>query len=83
MLRFGVPETIARKITGHKTRAMYDRYCIVAEDDLAKAMGKLEAGRQAERELAALEAQKTVENERDSSSLVNALVNATASKLPS
>jgi integrase len=35
--RAGVNEQIVMKITGHKTRAMFDRYSITAECDLAEA----------------------------------------------
>jgi hypothetical protein len=39
----GVPETIATKITGHKMRAVFDRYDITSEEDLAEAARALEA----------------------------------------
>jgi hypothetical protein len=38
LVRAGVHENIAMAITGHKTRAIFDRYNIIAEDDLREAM---------------------------------------------
>lgn len=37
-----VPERIAMKISGHKTRAVFDRYHIVSTDDVTAAMNRLE-----------------------------------------
>jgi hypothetical protein len=41
-VRAGVPDTIAMKLTGHKTRAISDRYDITSEEDLAEASRKLQ-----------------------------------------
>ena len=43
LVNAGIPERIAMKITGHKTRAVFDRDHIVSTDDVRGAMRQLES----------------------------------------
>jgi len=41
LINAGVSEKTAMRITGHKSRAVFDRYCIVGRNDLDNAALKL------------------------------------------
>jgi integrase len=43
LLRAGVPQATAMKISGHRTASVFRRYAIVSEDDLARAAKALDA----------------------------------------
>jgi integrase len=43
LVRAGVPQTVAMKLTGHKTDSVFRRYDIVSPDDLRMAVERLYA----------------------------------------
>jgi integrase len=49
MVRSGIPQSVAMKISGHKTASMSRRYDISNEDDLRQAMLNLKKYHEAER----------------------------------
>jgi integrase len=48
LVRSGVKETVAMRITGHKTRSVFDRYNITSADDLREAIHSVATYREAQ-----------------------------------
>jgi hypothetical protein len=47
MIRIGVHKQVAMSVSGHKTRSVFDRYTITAEDDIRQALERIQRYREA------------------------------------
>ena len=43
--RHGVPESVVMRMSGHRTRSVFERYNIIEEADLRETVKRIEAGR--------------------------------------
>ena len=65
--RHGVPESVVMRMSGHRTRSVFERYNIIEEEDLREAVKRIEAGRAIGPSGSGQDLDKVAENEPRSS----------------
>lgn len=66
MIRAGVPQAVAKKISGHETDSVFERYNIVSEEDKLEALRRRHSYLQARDERHNVVSLRAVNSDKDS-----------------